>query len=98
VTKRQQRVTRPAARPPVLLLAAAGALLLVIAGVLIIANQPGVSPATAAGARVAVEPEAIDFGKVQVEQPLTARFVVRNEGDETLQILGQPQVRLVEGC
>ena len=94
---RKQPAPRRQALPPVLLLAL-GALGLIIAGVLIFARQPQAESSTGAGARVAVQPEQIDFGRVPVEQPVTARFVVSNTGDEPLQILGQPQVRLVEGC
>lgn len=98
MTRKQQPAARKKTPPPFLLIAGAAALLVLIAGVMLIARQPGLPPSTGEGARVAVEPEKIDFGQVKVEQQVTARFVVTNQGDDTLQILGQPQVRLVDGC
>ena len=33
-----------------------------------------------------------------MDTPVTAAFKVKNVGSAPLQILGQPQVRVVEGC
>ena len=89
---------RPKAGAPILLLVAAGALVLVVVGALLASARPGAEPASGGVPQLAVEPEKFDFGDVAMEQPVTARFVVRNDGDGDLQILGQPQVRLLDGC
>jgi hypothetical protein len=47
---------------------------------------------------VEVAQERVDYGDVRVNTPVETAFRVRNVGDETLVILGEPQVELVEGC
>jgi hypothetical protein len=53
---------------------------------------------TAEGARLAVDKQEIDFGKVPVDKLVSAIFTVSNVGDQPLQILEEPQVEVVEGC
>ncbi len=52
----------------------------------------------ARGPRLAVDRDLIDFGPVPFEQIVRARFHVRNVGDEPLQLVGSPEVVVVEGC
>ena len=44
---------------------------------------------------VAVEPAQINFGRVEAKNPVTAKFVLRNQGIETL-TLGKPHATAVE--
>jgi hypothetical protein len=52
----------------------------------------------ASGPRLGLDKTSLDFGDIQFEKPAHAEFVLRNDGNQTLQILGQPQVELVQGC
>jgi len=45
-----------------------------------------------------VDRELIDFGEVPVEKVVKATFLLQNTGGDTLRIISQPQVRVVEGC
>ena len=81
-----------------------GALALIIVGVIVM-TRPGLAAGAStaaggagAGPRVAVDRDKLDFGKVKMNTPVTAAFKVRNVGSAPLQILGQSQVRVVEGC
>ena len=49
-------------------------------------------------ARLAVDRESIDLGVQPLNRLVSTVFNVRNVGKATLQILGEPQVELVEGC
>jgi hypothetical protein len=40
----------------------------------------------------------VDEGYQKLDEAIRTSFTLRNEGDATLQILGEPQVELVEGC
>ena len=103
----KQPEPRPKGQFPWVILAIIGALALIIVGVIVM-TRPGQATGAAAeaaeglkvgaGPRVDVDREKLDFGKVKMDTPVTAAFKVRNEGSEPLQILGQPQVRVVEGC
>jgi hypothetical protein len=82
-----------------------GAFALIVVGVTVLARPAsGMRAATAAGRavgagpRVAVDREKLDFGKVKMNTPVTAAFKVKNVGSTPLQIVGQPQVRVVQGC
>ena len=67
---------------------------------------PGGQPATGAtGAtkitdqpRLSVDRTQIDFGKQQISKPVKATFVLTNVGDKPLQILGEPAIRVAQGC
>jgi len=50
------------------------------------------------GARLAIENDFIDFGNVRFEKIVTARFRLRNVGDQPLQLAANPPVEAVEGC
>lgn len=84
------------------LFAVIGALALIVAGFIVLArpgqSASGAPGSSATGPRVAVDNEKLDFGKVKMNTPVTAAFKVKNTGSEPLQILGQPQVRVVQGC
>ena len=52
----------------------------------------------AGGARLWVDSDYIDFGTVRFEKFVTARFRLRNVGDQPLRIATNPPVDVVEGC
>ena len=53
---------------------------------------------TTGGPRLLVDPERIDFGPVQFERMVTARFRLRNVGDQPLRLAVDPRVEAIEGC
>lgn len=64
---------------------------------------PKPSPLSAAapyqgGPRLAVDTELIDFGPVRFDKVVQARFLLRNVGDQPLQVSANPPVEVVEGC
>ena len=62
-------------------------------------SRPAPVPPSVTGApRLAVDQTTIDEGYVQVDTPIRTSFRLHNVGDQPLQILGEPQVELVEGC
>jgi hypothetical protein len=48
--------------------------------------------------RVSVDRDTIDLGQRPLDVPVEAVFHVQNVGNTTLQIQGEPQVEVVEGC
>jgi len=98
LSKKQQRKTAaPAAtqRPWWLWAVAAAAVILVVGGltVLLTANNSG-----SGVPKVAVDRTEIDEGYQKLNSTIRTSFKLRNEGDGPLQILGEPEVKLVEGC
>ena len=89
-------------------IAAAVVVLLIIAGVVVsqigrpAASLTGApqSPqgAQAGGPRLAVDRDAIDLGAQPFDRSVSAVFQVKNAGDATLRIIGEPVVELVAGC
>jgi hypothetical protein len=55
-------------------------------------------PTTSAAPRLAVDRDTIDLGMQPFERPVSAVFQVQNVGGDTLRILAEPVVELVEGC
>ena len=53
---------------------------------------------SARGPRLAVDKELIDFGPVQFERMVSARFRLQNVGDQVLRLTVDPRVEAVEGC
>jgi hypothetical protein len=87
--------------PPII---GGGAILLIIIGLALwwsssIASAPATAPQQAVGApRLALDRTTIDDGYVKFETPVEATFKLSNTGQQPLQILGEPQVELIEGC
>ncbi|MCS7222539.1 MAG: hypothetical protein RML36_14835 [Anaerolineae bacterium] len=69
-----------------------------IIGLLARSDQAAPVPKVRGAPRVEVSQETIDYGDVKVNTPIETIFRVRNVGDQPLQILGEPQVEVVEGC
>lgn len=62
-------------------------------------TQTQITPqATGGGPRLAVQQTVVDEGDVKINNEVQSTFQLQNVGDEPLQILGEPQVELVEGC
>lgn len=50
------------------------------------------------GPRLAVDNDLIDFGNLRFEKFVTARFRLRNVGDQPLRLAVNRQVEAIEGC
>lgn len=61
-------------------------------------TEPGAPIEVKGAPRVAVAQESVDHGDIKFDTPVSSIFQVSNVGDKPLQILGEPQVELVEGC
>lgn len=61
-------------------------------------SPPPVAAQYAGGPRLSVNTDTIDFGTVRFERFVTARFLLRNVGDQPLGIASNPPVDVVEGC
>jgi hypothetical protein len=79
-----------------------GVVLLIVAALLVFEPWSGAEPQEAlqgAGEpRLAVDRAIIDEGYIKYDVPIRTTFRLSNVGDQPLEILNQPQVRLVEGC
>ena len=60
--------------------------------------QPSLSQDLVEGPRLNVIQDTIDEGDFQYGTMIRTTFHLKNVGDQTLKILGEPQVELVEGC
>lgn len=69
-----------------------GSLLLVIAGLLLVGRDNGGTPA------IGVDQEAIDYGQVKLDTPLSFSIKVTNTGDGVLRFREKPYVEVKEGC
>lgn len=79
----------------------AGVLLLTVGG-LVFWNrwerQPAMPPQVTGAPRLAVDQTAIDEGDVPLGKMIRSAFRLQNVGDQPLQVLGEPQVEVIEGC
>ena len=75
---------------------AVGAVLL-LAGTVALAISTGKNSAGGSPDLV-IEQEVFDYGEVAFNTPIQTVFVLRNEGDAPLKIIGIPQVELKDGC
>ena len=48
--------------------------------------------------RLVAQAATIDLGRVPFEQRTEARFILANTGGNTVQLVGAPRVRMLEGC
>ena len=60
--------------------------------------EPDFVPEVSGAPRLAVDQTTLDTGDVKFETPIQSAFRLRNVGDKPLQLLGEPQVELIEGC
>ncbi len=104
-SSRKRIVKQPTPQPKtpsiVLPVVIAGAAVVVIAAIFLLTqiNQraPFVPEVTGAPA-VQVSQERFDYGDVKNNTPVHTSFQVRNVGDQTLLIFGEPHIEVVEGC
>jgi hypothetical protein len=86
-------------RLPWLWIAAGAAVVLIAGGVVMLSAQVSpAAPAVAGAPRLAVDRTTVDEGYVKFGTPVHETFRLSNAGNQPLQILGQPQVELVQGC
>ena len=82
-----------------LLLVAAGAILIVgIMWVTTGRDKTDFVPAVSGAPRLVVAQDKVDYGDVKLNTPIETVFTIQNAGDRPLEILGEPQVELVDGC
>ena len=98
--KSERKGGSPAPRRfPWLWVAAGAAVVLIAGGVIMLSAQTSpASPAVAGVPRLAVDRTTVDEGYVKFGTPVHETFHLSNVGNQPLQILGKPQVELVEGC
>ena len=82
---------------------AGGAILVLIVGLAFWWTSSSAALATApqvggGGPQLTVDRPVIDDGYVKFDTPVRAAFKLNNIGSQPLQILGEPQVELIEGC
>lgn len=79
----------------------AGVLLFSIGGIFVWSGLGGkktVAPQVTGAPSLVVDQTTIDEGDVKLGQTIRSAFRLQNVGDQPLQILGEPQVEVVEGC
>ncbi len=98
--KKSQHKTPPmwvwAAVAGAILLAGGGLMMLLFGG-----NNnlpPGFTPEVTGAPALKVDRQQIDEGDIKLGVTKRTVFNLQNVGDKPLKILGQPQVKLVEGC
>lgn len=100
----QKKRKNPTAAHPTrwLWLIVAGAVILLGGGLSLVwasGQSRSVTPAETSGSpRLAVDQTMIDEGNVKLDTPIQTSFRLRNTGDQTLRILDEPRVELIEGC
>ena len=97
VQKVQPRSRWPKLLVPGILVAAVG----MGAATWVLLQRSSPSPVAAqftGGARLSVDNDTIDFGTVRFEKFVTARFRLRNVGDQPLRLPANPPVEVAEGC
>ena len=84
---------------PWLWIAAGAAVVLIAGGVVVLSAQTSPTAPVVGGApRLAVDRTTVDEGYQKFGTPVHETFRLSNTGNQPLQILGTPQVELVQGC
>lgn len=65
---------------------------------LILRQGPPYEPEITGRPAVQVSETRFEYGDVHYNTPITTSFQVKNIGDQTLFILGDPQIQVLEGC
>lgn len=79
----------------------AGVLLFSVGGIFVwsgLGGRKAVAPQVTGAPSLVVDQTTIDEGDVKLGKTIRSTFRLQNVGDQTLQILGEPQVEVVEGC
>lgn len=81
--------------------AAIAAIVILVGGIVAVvtaSQQSPYEPDVTGRAAVQVSQEKFDYGTRHYNETVNAAFQVKNVGDETLYVLGEPQIEVVEGC
>jgi len=77
------------------------AVVIIVGGVVAVvaaSQQPPYQPEVTGRPAVQVSQDRFDYGTRHYNETVNASFRVRNVGDQTLYVLGEPQIEVVEGC
>lgn len=80
---------------------AAAVLFLLVGGIVVwygLGRRTATPPQVTGTPRLAVDQSTIDEGDVKLGKSIRTAFRLQNVGDQPLQILGEPQVEVIEGC
>ncbi len=104
----RSRIARKGAAPPPrspwpFIVMGVGTLLIVVVGFLVWRSsnsspKASTPPEVTGSAKLSVDRDSIDFGKVALGQSVQAQFKLKDAGDQPLKIVGNPRVELVKGC
>jgi hypothetical protein len=99
-SRKNRKVAQDSAQRPYWLGVVVAAAVLLVVGGLSMLLISGDSNTTSGGGtpKLVVDQTVVDEGYVTLNTPVRTAFTIRNEGDGLLQVLGEPQVQLVEGC
>jgi hypothetical protein len=100
---KQKKRQTPASRFPRLWLAVGGVLLLIAGALLVLRpwsgdDKPQSTPQVAGTPRLMVDQTTVDHGYIKYDVPVRTTFRLSNVGDQQLEIVGAPQVQLIQGC
>lgn len=99
---RRKQGSQPSRFPWHWLAFGAAAILLAVAGLFAWEpwsdDQPPATPQVTGGPRLSVDQLVVDEGYLRYDVPVRTTFRLSNVGDQPLEIVGTPQVQLVEGC
>jgi len=105
MSKKSRRKSKRQARQTSWLWLALGGVLVIMAGAFVALrlqsgseDQAQVAPQTGGAPRLVVDQTTSDEGYVKYDVPIRTTFRLSNVGDQPLEILGPPQVSLVQGC
>lgn len=77
------------------------AVFLVVVGIVVwyrVDGRPTPKPQVTGAPRLVVDQTIVDEGDVKLGKTIRSAFRLQNVGDKPLQILGEPEVEVVEGC
>lgn len=101
-TSKSSRPQAPAPKRPAWLIPVVivGVLALIAAVVALVSGNPRApfTPEVTGAPRAVLDTTRIDHGTLAYSTPVETVFRLRNVGDQSLLILGQPEVELIEGC
>ena len=95
--KNKRNTVQPVTKQSWWIWAVAAAVFLVVSGLSYVLILGGNTPETGTPKLVVDRTEG-DEGYQKLGATVRTSFKLRNEGDATLRVLGEPQVKVVEGC
>lgn len=111
MSKKTRARTRTPKQPPPkrqlpwIWITAGAALLLIVGGLSLawgssptVSPDPAFTPEVSGSPALEIDQAVVNEGDVKLNTMVRTSYTLRNVGDEPLQILGEPQVELVEGC